>query len=50
MSLEFATQTAKRRSLNGYVQHVNKMSENNYYVSDWFGDSTVISFENGKEL
>jgi hypothetical protein len=35
----------------GVVQHVNQISDNTYEISDWYdADSTVASFENGKEL
>ena len=37
-------------SASGCVQHVNRKLDGTYYVSDWFNsDSTVASFENGKE-
>ena len=35
----------------GVVQHVNQVSDNVFKISDWYdSDSTVISFENGRQL
>lgn len=35
----------------GVAQHVNQVSDNVFKVSDWYdADSTVISFENGRQL
>lgn len=43
-----AQQTSKEE---GVVQHVNLASNGKYVVSDWYDDdSTVASFENGREL
>lgn len=58
MTLIEATEKAKLESKNGYVQHVNcdiyynqdGTITHNYVVSDWYDNSTVISFENGREL
>ncbi len=60
MKLKEAKEKARIESLNGYVQHVNiagkwvnkseGKTELDYKVSDWFCDSTVASYENGKEL
>lgn len=53
---------ARLSSQNGYVQHVNRVCllfsqecerielDDNYTVSDWCDDTTVASYENGKEL
>ena len=49
MSLDIARQCACQDSRTGYVQHVNR-SRVGYIVSDWFDNSTVASFENGREL
>jgi hypothetical protein len=38
-------------SKEGVVQHVNELPDGTYKVSDWYdSDTTVISFENGREL
>jgi hypothetical protein len=38
-------------SREGVVQHVNELPDGTYKVSDWYdSDTTVISFENGREL
>lgn len=45
-----AKRKAKAESEAGYVQHVNRLHEGGFTVSDWFGDSTVASYENGKRI
>ena len=58
MSYADAIDKAREESKKGYVQHVNQVTNHinsyasyiQYVVSDWLDDSTVISFENGKEL
>ena len=58
MSYNEAINKARKLSKNGYVQHVNRIviadrydfSGYYYIVSDWYDDTTVISFENGREL
>ncbi len=50
MTLHEARTAARVASLNGYVQHVNMFDNGVYYISDWYGDCTVCSFENGREL
>ncbi|MFW6219426.1 MAG: DUF3008 family protein [bacterium] len=43
-----AKETSKKE---GVAQHVNKVSDNKYKISDFYdSDSTVISYENGREL
>ncbi len=42
-------QEAYEDSKNGYVQHVEK-TDSGYRISDWYGDETVASFENGRVL
>lgn len=42
-------QEAYEDSKNGYVQHVEK-TDSGYTISDWYGDDTVASFENGRTL
>jgi len=51
-NFEEIKQKAQRISKEeGVAQHVNKISDNNYQVSDWYdNDSTIISYENGEEL
>lgn len=51
-SLESVIEKAKQISRDeGVVQHVNKISDDIYNISDWYDDEiTVISFENGMEL
>jgi hypothetical protein len=62
MTLEEAITKAKDNSRNGYVQHVCKMNpesakyrgveagREDYVVSDWYDGTTVVSFENGRQL
>ena len=51
MDLETAKQQAEEESKNGYVVHVNQISDDEYELSDWYDDeTTVISFENGNQL
>ena len=51
MNLKDAMEYAKSESENGYAQHVNKISNNDYQVEDWFdSESTVVSFEDGEQL
>ena len=59
MTRNKACEVARLKSLNGYVQHVNLVGEDdcgvyyipNYIVSDWYDSgTTVVSYENGKEL
>lgn len=51
-SLEAAKQAAITSSLeDGTVQHVDKISDNKYKLSDWYdSDMTVYSVEDGREL
>lgn len=49
MTLLEACETARIESLKGYVQHVNK-GMGYYYVSDWYSDTTVASYENGYKI
>lgn len=51
-SLETVIEKAKQLSRDeGVVQHVNKISDNVYKISDWYDDEiTIKSFENGMEL
>ena len=51
-SYEDAVEYARRMSAkHGVVQHVNELPDGRYKVSDWYdSDSTVISFEGGREL
>jgi hypothetical protein len=43
---------ARRRSIeHKCVQHVcHDYVSDTYYVSDWYDGSTVVSFENGRQL
>jgi len=46
-----AIKEAKKQSLDGCVQHVNKTIQGIYYVSDWFNcDSTIASYVNGEQI
>lgn len=48
--LEAAKEKARKKSEEGYVQHVNREGDN-YTISDWFdADSTVASYENGEQI
>ncbi len=51
-NLEEVKEKAKAISAEeGVVQHVNRVNNNIYKVSDWYdSDNTVCSFENGREL
>lgn len=52
MTAEDAMEYAQKKSAKeGVVQHVNELPDGSYEVSDWYdSDSTVISFEDGREL
>ena len=52
MTAEDAMEYAQKISAKeGVVQHVNELPDGSYEVSDWYdSDSTVISFEDGREL
>jgi hypothetical protein len=51
-SLSDAIEQAEKTSREeGVVQHVNELPDGSYEVSDWYdADTTVFSFENGREL
>ena len=47
-AMEYAQKISEKE---GVVQHVNELPDGSYEVSDWYdSDSTVISFEDGREL
>jgi hypothetical protein len=49
--IEAAEYAQKISAKEGVVQHVNELPDGSYEVSDWYdSDSTVISFEDGREL
>lgn len=52
MTAEDAMEYAQKISAKeGVVQHVNELPDGSYEVSDWYdSDSTIISFEDGREL
>ena len=52
VSLESAFEEANKISKEeGVVQHVNKINNDNYVVSDWYDEETTVgSFENGKKI
>ncbi len=52
LTYQAACDAARRRSIEfKCVQRVcYDYVEDTYYVSDWFDGSTVISFENGRQL
>lgn len=50
MTEQCAREQARRSSEEGYVQHVNRNTDDSYSVSDWCDNSTVASYENGREL
>ena len=43
-------QTAATASKAGYVQHVQRLPDGSYRLSDWYDSSVVASFENGKKI
>jgi hypothetical protein len=51
-NLENLKQKAQKISKEeGVAQHVNKISDDNYEISNWYDDDrTIISYENGEEL
>ncbi len=49
--IEAVEYAQKISAKEGVVQHVNELPDGSYEVSDWYdSDSTVISFEDGREL
>jgi hypothetical protein len=48
VSWEQAREEAKQISQEeGTVQHINKLDDGSYIVSDWYDDTTVLSYESG---
>ncbi len=48
--LQKIKEQAKEESKDGCVRHVNR-THNSYIISDWYdSDSTVTSYENGRQF
>ena len=50
MTLTEAIAKAYEESKNGYVVHVQQIGPICYRLTDWYSESVIASYENGREL